>query len=150
MDAAFQQYLETNLIKGLADSCFPSAAWAVGVKGEVLGRACIGDAPLPGDAPVDEHTLYDMASLSKVIGPTMVALRALQDGTLSLTDTLGDFFPDCPADKRPITVQQLMTHTAGFYPDFRMDLMLTDPRQALDCLLTHPRRQAPGEATDYP
>ena len=145
----FQSYLSTMLAEGKRAGAFPAAAAAIGVKDQVLAKAFIGEAPLPGDASVDEHTRWDMASLSKVLGPTMVALKALEDGTLSLDERVGDFFPDAPEDKRNITVFMLMTHTGGFNPSFRLDRMLTDPKDVVDCILHYPLDETPGKRPIY-
>jgi len=149
MNAVFQEKLDNMLRKGREEGCFPSAACAIGVKDEVLAESFVGEAPLPGDAPVDAHTRYDMASLSKILGPTMIALKALEDGTLKLDDTVGGEFPFAPADKRDITVKMLMTHTGGLYPDFKLEQLIDTPDKTLDCILNHPLQQAPGTAPAY-
>ena len=145
----FQAYLDSMLSQGRAQGCFPAAAAAIGAKDTVLAQSFIGEAPLPGDAPVTAHTLWDMASLSKVLGTTMVALRAMEDGQMSLEERVGDFFPDAPEDKRDITVFMLMTHTGGFYPSFRLDRLLERPEQAADCILRYPLDEAPGRRPIY-
>ena len=145
----FQSYLSAMLAEGKQAGAFPAAAAAIGVKDQVLAKAFIGEAPLPGDAAVDEHTRWDMASLSKVLGPTMVALKAMEDGTLSLDERVGDFFPDAPEDKRDITVFMLMTHTGGFNPSFRLDHLLTDPKDVVDCILRYPLDETPGTRPIY-
>ncbi len=137
-------WLQNKLLEGMREGCFPAAAAAVGVGKHVLARAFAGEAPEPGGHPVDEHTRWDMASLSKVIGTTMVALRSMEEGQLSLQDRVGDFFPDAPADKADITVFQLMTHTGGFEPSFRLDRMLKDPADAARCILEVPLAEKPG------
>ena len=145
----FQSYLASLLAEGKETGCFPAAAAAIGVKEKVLAQACVGDAPEPGDAPVTAHTLWDMASLSKVLGPTMIALKAIENGALSLTERVGDFFPQAPADKRDITVFMLMTHTGGFNPSFRLDKLLKSPEQAVDCILSYPLDETPGKRPIY-
>jgi len=137
-------WLKDQLCQGLREGAFPAAAAAVGVRDHVLARAFAGEAPEPGGLPVDEHTRWDMASLSKVIGTTMVALRALEEGKLSLEERVSDFFPDAPADKADITVFQLMTHTGGFEPSFRLDHLLKDPADAVRCILEVPLAEKPG------
>ena len=149
MHAEFQQYLTTMLEEGRAGGCFPCAAGAVGVKGEVLARAFVGEAPVPGQQPVNEHTRFDMASLSKVIGPTMIGLQAIENGELSLSERVGDFFPDAPEDKRDITVFMLMTHTGGFHPSFRLDKMGISPDEAVNAILGEPLMEAPGKKAIY-
>ncbi len=145
----FQSYLTSMLAEGKEKGAFPSAAAAIGAKDQVLAKAFMGEAPLPGDAPVNEHTRWDMASLSKVLGPTMIALKALEDGTLSLEERVGDFFPDAPEDKQNITVFMLMTHTGGFNPSFRLDHLLTDPKDVADCILRYPLDETPGKRPIY-
>ena len=137
-------WLKNKLAEGMKDGCFAAAAAAIGVRDHVLAQAFAGEAPEPGGQPVDEHTRWDMASLSKIIGTTMVALRAMEDGRLSLVECVEDFFPDAPADKAGITVFHLMTHTGGFEPSFRLDRMLTDPADAVRCILEVPLAEKPG------
>ena len=142
-------WLLEKLMQGQRDGCFPCAAAAVGVRERVLAQAFVGEAPLPGMQPVDAHTRFDMASLSKVLGPTMIALKALEDGTLSLNERVADFFPDAPADKRDITVFQLMTHTGGFHPSFRLDRLPDPPSTVARTVLNYPLSYAPGTAVMY-
>lgn len=131
------------LKKGLEDGCYPSACAAVGQGGTVLGECCVGEAPVPGEQPVDRHTRYDMASVSKILGPTMLALQALERGDLALGSRIGAFF-DVPCDKRAITVLMLMTHTAGFLPSFRLDRLGISPDQAVQAILESPLQYTPG------
>ena len=72
------------LRKGLEDGCFPSACCAVGRGKDVLAERCAGEAPLPGETPANRETLYDMASLTKVLSTTMLTLLALEAGQLEL------------------------------------------------------------------
>lgn len=145
----FEAYLASMLKEGKETGVFPAAAAAIGAGDRVLARAFIGEAPLPGDQPVNAHTRWDMASLSKVLGPTMIALKALEAGELGLDERVGDFFPDAPADKRDITVFMLMTHTGGFHPSFRLDHMLSSPRDAAACILRYPLTETPGKRPIY-
>lgn len=138
------EMLTDLLVEGFAREAFPSAAAAVGVHGEVLCTATVGLADL--------KTRYDMASMSKIMGPTMLALRALEAGKLALEDTLSMFF-DAPADKASITVFQLMTHTGGFTPAFWLFEESDDPADAAGCILRHPleglslsRNATPGDS----
>lgn len=145
----WRETLEKRLEEGRETGCFPAAAAAVGVRRDVLAQACVGEAPLPGDRPVDEHTRFDMASLSKILGPTMIALKAFEYGILDFEDRVGDFFPDAPADKREITLSMLMTHTGGFKPFFRLDKMGIRPEDAAEAILHHPLAEKPGVRPIY-
>lgn len=61
----------------------------------------------------DMDTLFDIASMGKVLVTTPLILKAIDDGLLSLHSTLEDMFGHVPADKKSISVQQLLTHTSG-------------------------------------
>ena len=144
-----QAMLDAALRRGRETGCFPAAAAAVGLKDTVFACGFTGEAPLPGGQPVDEHTRFDMASLSKVLGPTMIALKALEAGTLRLDECVGDFFPDAPKDKRDITVFMLMTHTGGFHPSFRLDQMGIRPEDTARAILDYPLIEKPGTRPIY-
>jgi len=138
-----------NLLKaGLDDGAFPSAAAAVGIKDELLAASWVGNTSIENGTPVNEYTRYDMASLTKILAPTMIALRAIEDGLLTLDDTVGRFF-DAPSDKRDITVRMLMTHTSGITPAFDLSREASGPDGAVRAILDHPLDGTPGDMPRY-
>ena len=70
---------------------------------------------------VNLDTCFDAASLGKVFPTSTLILKAVDEGKLSLTDTIDRFFPNTPDDKRQITIRHLLTHTSGMlrreFPD---------------------------------
>jgi CubicO group peptidase (beta-lactamase class C family) len=87
----------------------------------------------PGRGPApDADTAFDCGSILKPVTVAVVFLLE-QDGLLSRTDTLGDFFPDVPDVWRSVTIQQLITHSAGFdeYHDEEGDFEQMDRPTAL-------------------
>ena len=52
-----QEFLRAQLEEGRAIGAFPAASAAIGLGTQVLAEAFVGEAPLPGDAPVDRNTL---------------------------------------------------------------------------------------------
>lgn len=143
-----QNILDSMLAKGLEQGCFPGAVAACGCRGQVGAISWAGK--ISQDGPMaDRHTRYDMASLTKVLGPTMIALRAIEDGELTLYDTLGYHFGDVPEEKREITIKQLMSHSAGFEPAFWLSDEASSPEDALKVLMKHPLAYKPGEDVRY-
>ena len=140
--------LKSLLLQGLENGAFPSAAAAFGIKGRILASAYVGDTRLYGGTPVNADTLYDMASLTKILAPTMVALIDIENGLLTLDDTIGRFF-DAPADKRDITVRMLMSHTGGFTPAFDLSAEASGPEDAARAILAHPLEGEPGIEPRY-
>ena len=59
---------------------------------------------------VNENTLFDMASVTKIYATTSLALIAIDKGWLSVENTVKDFYPECTKDW---TVFNLLTHTIG-------------------------------------
>ncbi|MBE6928885.1 MAG: beta-lactamase family protein [Ruminococcaceae bacterium] len=98
--------------------------------------------------PVTDKTLYDVASLTKMVSPTMIALRAIEEGYLSLSDTIGMFF-DAPKDKQNISIRRLMTHTSGMEASFHLEDVDPDPDHALDVILHYPLKTPTGTKMEY-
>ena len=64
------------------------------------------------DRTLSERTLFDMASVTKIVATTSLALIAMDRGMLAPNDPVGKFL-NVPEDKRGMTVRHLMTHTMG-------------------------------------
>lgn len=100
----------------------PCAAFAVGRGEAVYAKESMGFRSLfPVKESITENTRFDMASLSKVLSTTMVALRFIEEGRLLLSDPLSRFFTDrelegAPDGRRDATVFDLMTHSSGITP----------------------------------
>lgn len=127
--------------EGQRSGAYPAAALAVGIGETIYVRETYGDCRM--------DTMFDLASVSKIVGTTMVALRFWEMGKLSLTDSVSSFFPNAPLEKQPITIAQLMTHTGGFCPFFFLSKYAAAPAQAVDALLTYPLQYAPGGEPVY-
>lgn len=97
---------------------FPGAQVLIGSSdniyiSESIGNRCI----FPDKLPLNNDTLFDMASLTKVMATTMVFMKFLEMGLISLYDRVGYFIGDFNSkDKEDITILNLATHTAGFVP----------------------------------
>lgn len=124
--AFIRQQVEAGII--------PSAAIAIGRGEEVYAMEALGNAcvyPAPEAADID--TLYDMASLTKVMATAMVALKLSEQGRISLSDTLGGYLP-APHDKQDITLTNLLTHTSGLPAHIMLEEQAQKPEDALPLL----------------
>ncbi len=72
-----------------------------------------GDEAVISSDNANSDTLFDIASMGKVLVTSTLILRAAGEGLLGLDDTLAKYYPDCPDDKRGITIHQLLCHTSG-------------------------------------
>tara|TARA_R110002072_G_scaffold145316_3_gene291684 strand:+ start:1744 stop:3186 length:1443 start_codon:yes stop_codon:yes gene_type:complete len=112
-EAALEARLDARFHE-LAQAGFTGFA-AIARDGEIIFARGAGFADPATRRPFTLDTQVDILSITKSF--TGMAIASLVDaGRLSPDATLADFFPDVPGDKAAITVQQLLTHTAGL-PD---------------------------------
>lgn len=82
----------------------------------VIFRKGYGYADVEARKPFTPETPQEIASISKMF-TAMATLKLRDRGRLKLEDSLAQWVPDCPAEWRPIRIQQLMRHTSGI-PDY--------------------------------
>ena len=114
------------LAAGVAAGAFPAAAAEVGTHEAIVWSSACGRLE-PGtgrEATVD--TVFDLASLTKVVATTTLVMRAVDDDRIGLTDRVSHWFPAWRGDDRDgVTVEDLLTHSGGltahlpFYRDHR-------------------------------
>ncbi len=98
--------------------------------------------------PIDETTLFDMASVTKIVATTSLCLLAMEQGLLTAGDPLSSFFT-CPADKKNITLQQLLTHTSGIGGHKALNLPGNTYENIADYILNLPLDYPTGTEVDY-
>jgi CubicO group peptidase (beta-lactamase class C family) len=100
-------------------------------------------------APITRDTIFELASVSKQVAGAAI-IRLLQDKKLKLSDPLHRFFPKCPADKRDVTVRQMLNHTSGIHNE--RTLPYASPATRADFVkffLDAPVVSKPGEQWAY-
>jgi CubicO group peptidase (beta-lactamase class C family) len=127
-----------------------SGAVLVARRGRPIFSRGVGWADRKRRIRVTPRTVFDIGSITKPL--TMAAALALvDDGRLDLSSRLGDLLPGVPADKRAITLRQLLAHRAGL-AEYVVDAPGGDSvelsrHEALSRILGQPLRFEPG--TDY-
>jgi CubicO group peptidase (beta-lactamase class C family) len=108
--APLRAYLEACVAHG----AFPGAVVAVGRRDTVLFEAGVGHLSYdPGSPPPDARTIYDLASLTKVVGLTTVIMMLVERGKLDLDAPVTRYVPAFTAGGDSVTVRQLLTHSSG-------------------------------------
>ncbi|MGH7446402.1 MAG: serine hydrolase domain-containing protein, partial [Longimicrobiales bacterium] len=105
MDPKLNSVLDSIMRHGLAEGAAPGAALAVGRHGRLVHLRSYGRIDTAGAAPlVTDSTLFDMASLTKVVATTTAAMILEEEGRLDIDRPVRDFLPalDAP-DKAAIT-----------------------------------------------
>ena len=106
-----------NLVDKLIDSglekVYPGGVLLVGKPGEIIYEKPYGT--IDGKNETRPDTIYDLASMTKVIATTTAVMRAFCDGLLTLEDKIGDYL-EVTDDKAEVTIYQLLTHSSGMQP----------------------------------
>jgi CubicO group peptidase (beta-lactamase class C family) len=114
MAQLFLEGLNDLLREGIKDGAFPGAAYAVGTADKAWYGYVGNQTYDEGSKKIDENTLWDMASVSKVAGTTPAAMLAVDAGLLNIEDRVSHFLPDfLNGDKKYIKVRDLLLHTSG-------------------------------------
>lgn len=106
--------------KAIAEKNMPGAVVLVGRKGKIVFRKAYGRRSLvPTFEDMTVDTIFDVASLTKPIATATSVMILVEQGRLRLSDTIGDFIPEIEDENaKKVTIQQLLTHTSGYRPDF--------------------------------
>ena len=116
LDTALVGRLDKIVKTAIEEAVAPGVAIAVGRNGRIAYMKGYGHInwDLPGSAAVDTNTLYDLASLTKVIATTTAAMILEEHGQLDLNRTVVSYLPEFNSpEKAGITVRQLLTHNGG-------------------------------------
>ncbi len=115
MDSTLPARLDSIIRVGIAEGAAPGVSIAVVRYGRLVHLKGYGQLDYaPGSPAADAGTIYDLASLTKVIATTTSAMILEEAGKLDLTRPVHDYVPELDApDKAAITVQMLLTHTGG-------------------------------------
>ncbi|HVE58852.1 MAG TPA: serine hydrolase domain-containing protein [Pyrinomonadaceae bacterium] len=95
---------------------FPSAVYLVAERGKIIFQDALGLAivePIRVEAKLT--TIYDLASLTKVLVTGLLCAKLIERGVLNLQDKISKYFGEFEREeKREITIENLLTHTSGF------------------------------------
>lgn len=107
-------------------------------------------ALVPGVEPMTEDTIFDAASLTKVIATTPAIMLLIQRGKIDLEAVASKYWPAFGVlGKEQITVRQLLTHTSGLRPDLSLTPVWTGTATALQLTCEEKLMTPPGEAFCY-
>jgi CubicO group peptidase (beta-lactamase class C family) len=136
---------------GVASRAFPGGVLAVGREGALVHLRAFGRLSYDADAaPVATDTIYDLASVTKVVVTTTLSMLLVDEGKLDLDARVHAFFPafSGPAKER-VTVRQLLTHSGGLLWWAPLHQELKGKRAYLDRITAMELDYAPGSKSVY-
>lgn len=136
--------------KGLEEGIFPGAVLAIFNSNNICYHKSFGYARIEGGKrKIKDDTIFDLASLTKVVATTTGLMLLLEAGEINLYDYLKEYFPEAPADKNEITIMHLMTHTSGMQAIVELWNRTMSYREKIKYLLDLPLQYSTGEKMVY-
>jgi len=151
MSSARLNQIDTLVEADIAAKKLPGAVVLVGRKGKIVFRKAYGNRSLvPTVEKMTVDTIFDVASLTKPVATATSIMILVEQGKLRLNDTIGKFITDIDdAEAKKVTIQQLLTHTSGYRPDFDLGEKWTGRDGMLAALKKEKLRAAPGTKFVY-
>jgi uncharacterized protein YbbC (DUF1343 family)/CubicO group peptidase (beta-lactamase class C family) len=123
-DAARLARLDTVVHDAIAARETPGAVILVGHGDRIVLRKAWGDrAQVPAREAMTVDTVFDLASLTKVVATTTAVMMLVEDGRIRLVDPVAKFIPEFGRyGKDRVTIRDLLTHMSGLRPDVDVSL----------------------------
>ena len=143
--------VRTMLREAVEAHAFPAACIEVGRHDGSRWTASAGAFTFDPYAPLaTPDTIFDLASLTKVIAATTLTMRAADAGRLALDDLVAQWFPDWRgSDRGKVTVRQLLTHSSGLTAYLPLYRDCTGRFEFEKAICTLPLEYAPGTQSIY-
>jgi len=119
MSSARLARIDEAVRESIARKETPGAVVLIARKGRIVYRKAFGDRAIePTREPMTVDTIFDLASLTKIVATATSIMILVEQGKVSLADPVALYIPEFGRfGKERITVEQLMTHRAGLPPD---------------------------------
>lgn len=142
--------LHTFASAAVADGVFPGAVWAVRRDGRTEFGAAGRETYCPDDPAMTVDTLFDLASVSKVVGTTTVAMRMEAAGTLDLDRPIARDLPEFGREgNAAITPRNLLRHDAGLIAFRPYHTLVKEKEEVWPAVCAEPLTYETGTKTVY-
>jgi uncharacterized protein YbbC (DUF1343 family)/CubicO group peptidase (beta-lactamase class C family) len=143
--------VDDTINKAVAGGEIPGAVVLIGHDGKVVYRKAYGHRTLgPNPEPMTPDTIFDMASLTKVIATAPSVMRLVEKGQVKLNDPVARYIPEFAQNgKQDITVRMLLTHFSGLPPDLDLTRNWNGSGAAIQMACASPLIAPPGSRFIY-
>ncbi|MGC2660597.1 MAG: exo-beta-N-acetylmuramidase NamZ domain-containing protein [Bryobacteraceae bacterium] len=142
--------IDAEINDAVATGLIPGAVLLIGRNGQVLYKRAYGSRSLvPQKEPMTTDTIFDVASLTKVIATTPCVMKLFEQGKLRIDDPVTKYLPEFQGGKSAITVRNLMTHFSGMPPDLVLEPRWSGYETGIQKALVEKPIAAPGQKFIY-
>jgi serine-type D-Ala-D-Ala carboxypeptidase len=152
MSAKRLETIDRVVNRGIKAGGFPGAAVVVGRKGSAVWEKGFGriDWATSSTRVSATETIYDLASLTKVIGTTTAVMILFDEGRIQLDSPVRTYLPEFTGGyKDSVTVRQLLEHRSGLPADRDLWRIAHSPAEARQVVLDAPLECKPGQCYIY-
>jgi uncharacterized protein YbbC (DUF1343 family)/CubicO group peptidase (beta-lactamase class C family) len=137
--------------QAIHDATIPGAVLIVGHNGRVVYRKAYGSRALePRREGMTLDTIFDLASLTKVVATTPAVMQLVEQGKVRLNDPVAKYLPEFAQNgKEDITVRQLLTHYSGLEPDLDLKTVWEGSETAYKMAFADTPQDPPGSRFSY-
>jgi uncharacterized protein YbbC (DUF1343 family)/CubicO group peptidase (beta-lactamase class C family) len=139
------QAFDDTVNQAVEEGRLPGAVLMVGHNGQIVHRKAYGKrALIPQPEAMTLDTVFDIASLTKVVATTSSLMRLFEQGKFRLNDKITTYIPEFQGGKSDITIRNLFTHFSGLQPDVPLDPVWTGYQTGIHLACTFPPAGLPG------
>jgi CubicO group peptidase (beta-lactamase class C family) len=152
MSAARLATIDRVIERGIKAGGYPGAAVVVGRRGAAVVERGFGRLGWTSDASsvVAERTIYDLASLTKVVGTTTAVMILFDEGKIHLDDRVSQYVPEFAGGaKDNVTIRLLLEHRSGLPAGRDLWRIAHTPEEARAAVIATPLFAAPGQFYEY-
>jgi serine-type D-Ala-D-Ala carboxypeptidase len=145
------QRVDKVLSRAIKAGGFPGGAVIIGRRGATVLEKGFGNLSWSGKSPVvPERTIYDLASLTKVVATTTGIMVLFDEGKVRLDDPVSKFIPAFAGGaKDDITIYQLLEHRSGLPAGRELWRIAMTPEEAKRAVIETPLECNPGQCYIY-
>jgi len=137
--------VDQQMERAVQDGLIPGAVVMIGHNGHIVYQKAYGSrALIPHREPMTIDTIFDAASLTKVIATTPSIMRLFEQGQIRLNDPVTKYLPEFQGGHSEITIRNLMTHFSGLRPDLDLKPAWSGYETGIQRALTDKPAGAPG------
>lgn len=142
--------LDAAVEDAIAKGQLPGAVLLIGQPGKVLHRKAYGMRSVaPSRETMTTGTVFDIASLTKVVATTSSIMKLFEEGKIRISDRVTQYLPQFQGGKSEITIRHLMTHYSGLRPDLDLEPAWSGYETGVEKALADKPAAAPGERFQY-
>lgn len=146
IEEGFSPFLEAKIDsiarKNISAKSFPGCQVLIARNGKIVLSKSYGHTDYKSGIPVDENTVYDLASMSKTIGTLPGIMKLYDEGKISLDDKASKYIDNLrDTEKASISIRQLLFHESGMPPSLNMFALMMDTTSYSGKLIT-PKKDA--------